>query len=223
VRRSPTALTLQQLPSSGVNLGPCSLASEGRGLQFIAFDAPYLERLIAADAQTEEHFVSYFSELIQLKLRSRLNSREAIEDVQQETFVRVLSQLRGGKGLRQADRLGAYVNAVCNHVLLEHYRSRSKGGTTIEEETETVFVSHEPDALSVLESRENANMVQKILREMPKRDRNLLRSVLLDERDKDEVCEEFGVTRAYLRVLVHRAKQSFKVFYLNRLGEKRAS
>ena len=192
-------------------------------MQFIAFDASYLERLIAADAQTEEHFVSYFSELIQLKLRSRLNSREAIEDVQQETFVRVLSQLRGGKGLRQADRLGAYVNAVCNHVLLEHYRSRHKGVSTIEEETETVFISHEPDALTVLEVRENARMVQKILREMPKRDRNLLRSVLLDERDKDEVCAEFGVTRAYLRVLVHRAKQSFKVFYLNRLGEKRAS
>ena len=95
--------------------------------------------------------------------------------------------------------------------------------STIEEETETVFVSHEPDALTVLEAQENARMVQKILREMPKRDRNLLRSVLLDERDKDEVCAEFGVTRAYLRVLVHRAKQSFKVFYINRLGEKRAS
>jgi RNA polymerase sigma-70 factor, ECF subfamily len=192
-------------------------------LQFIAFDASYLERLIAADARTEDHFVSYFSELIQLKLRSRLNSREAIEDVRQETFVRVLSQLRRGKGLRQADRLGAYVNSVCNHVLLEHYRSRSKGESTIEDEAETVFVSREPDAHAVLEARENAQVVQRILREMPKRDRNLLRSVLLDDRDKDEVCAEFGVTRAYLRVLVHRAKQSFKVFYLNRLGEKRAS
>ncbi len=222
-RRSLSASPLQQLPPSGVNLGACSLASEGRGLQFIAFDASYLERLIAADAGTEEHFVSYFSELIQLKLRSRLNSREAIEDVRQETFVRVFSQLRGGKGIRQADRLGAYVNSVCNHVLLEHYRSRNRTESTIDEESETVFVSRELDALSQVEARENARVVQQILRELSPRDRGLLRSVLLDERDKDEVCAEFGVSRAYLRVLVHRAKQSFKAFYLNRLGERRVS
>jgi len=192
-------------------------------LQFTAFDALYVEKLIAADAGTEEHFVKYFSELIQLKLRSRLNSREAIEDVRQETFVRVLSQLRGGKGLRQADRLGAYVNSICNHVLLEHYRSKGKTESNIDEESETAFVSREPDALSVVEAKENARVVQRILRELPRRDRSLLRSVLLDERDKDEVCAEFGVSRAYLRVLVHRAKQSFKTFYLNRLDEKHAS
>jgi len=220
-RRPVTGLPEEPRPS-GVHLGSCSLASEGRGLQFIAFDASYLDKLTAADARTEDHFVTYFSELIQLKLRSRLNSREAIEDVRQETFVRVLSQLRSGKGLRQPDRLGAFVNSVCNHVLLEHYRSRSRGETNLEDEAETVFVSREPDALKVVEARESARVVQQILRELPKKDRNLLRSVLLDERDKDEVCREFGVTRGYLRVLVHRAKQSFKVFYLNRLGEKRA-
>ena len=222
-RKSLPTRPLQQLPPSSVNLGACSLASGGRGLQFIAFDAAYLEKLVAADARTEEHFVGYFSELIQLKLRSRLNSKEAIEDVRQETFVRVLSQLRGGKGLRQADRLGAYVNSVCNHVLLEHYRSKSKTESNIEEEAETTLVSREPDALSVVEARESARVVQQILRELPTRDRSLLRSVLLDERDKDEVCAEFGVSRAYLRVLVHRAKQSFKTFYLSHLGEKQAS
>jgi RNA polymerase sigma-70 factor, ECF subfamily len=45
--------------------------------------------------------------------------------------------------------------------------------------------------------------------------------VLLEDRDKDEVCAELGVSRDYLRVLVHRAKQSFKSFYVNKLGEQR--
>jgi RNA polymerase sigma-70 factor (ECF subfamily) len=40
--------------------------------------------------------------------------------------------------------------------------------------------------------------------------------VLLEERNKDEVCAEFGITREYLRVLLHRAKQSFKSCYTNR-------
>ena len=67
-------------------------------MEFYAFDASYVERLRSGDANIEGHFVNYFSELIRLKLRSRLNSKEAIEDVRQETFMRVLALLRGESG-----------------------------------------------------------------------------------------------------------------------------
>ena len=43
---------------------------------------------------------------------------------------------------------------------------------------------------------------------------NVLKAVFLEERDRDEVCREFGVDRSYLRVLLHRAKQEFKSEYL---------
>src|SRR5271169_5245308 len=99
-----------------------AVATGEQGLEFFAFDASYVEKLRAGDAHIEGHFVNYFSELIRLKLRSRLSSQEAVEDVRQETFVRVLVQLRGQAGLRQPDRLGSFVNSVCNNVLLEHYR-----------------------------------------------------------------------------------------------------
>ena len=59
--------------------------------------------------------------------------------------------------------------------------------------------------------------VREIVAEMPERDRRIIRGVFLEERDKDEVCRDFGVDRDYLRVLVHRAKQSFKVLYLKSL------
>jgi RNA polymerase sigma-70 factor (ECF subfamily) len=212
---------LKNPTSGGVNLGACSGILGERGLQFVEFDASYLEKLKSRDARTEEHFVNYFSELIRLKLRSRLNSREAIEDVRQETFVRVLATLRSESGLRQPDRLGAFVNSVCNNVLLEQYHSKKKSELTLDDEPESTFVDSEPDALSQLESGDTQRIVREILSELNDRDRSLLRSVLLEERDKDEVCREMGISREYLRVLVHRAKQSFKVFYVNRLGEKR--
>jgi RNA polymerase sigma-70 factor (ECF subfamily) len=34
------------------------------------------------------------------------------------------------------------------------------------------------------------------------------------------VCREFGVDREYLRVLLHRAKQSFKSLYLRKMGNE---
>jgi RNA polymerase sigma-70 factor (ECF subfamily) len=187
-------------------------------LEFFAFDASYVEKLRAGDSHIEGHFVNYFSELIRLKLRSRLNTREAIEDVRQETFMRVLVLLRGEGGLRQPDRLGPFVNSVCNHVLLEHYRSKKKVEAAIDEETETTVAGKEPSALSLLETKDTERVVRQILHELSDRDRRLLQSVLLEERDKDEVCAELGISREYLRVLLHRAKQSFKSFYLSRLG-----
>jgi RNA polymerase sigma-70 factor, ECF subfamily len=172
----------------------------------------------AGDAHTEEHFVSYFSKLIHLKLHSRLHSREAIEDVRQDTFLRVLILLRDKRGLRQPDRLGPFVNSVCNHVLFEHYRSQKRMGATIDDEVRAAVVCREPSALSLLEAKDTERVVRQILNQVPERDRRLLQSVLVEERNKDEVCAEFGITREYLRVLLHRAKQAFKSFYITQLG-----
>ena len=201
-----------------VNLNAPALAGEESRLEFFAFDASYVERLRSGDARIEGHFVNYFSELIRIKLRSRLNSKEAIEDVRQETFMRVLVLLRGEGGLRQPDRLGAFVNSVCNHVLQEHYRSKKRTESTIDDETEATVAGREPSALSLLETKDTERVVRQILNALTERDRRLLQAVLLEERDKDEVCAEFGISREYLRVLVHRAKQSFKSFYIEQLG-----
>ena len=219
VRPPNNRLVLLTGSPSGVNLDALAVAGEEPGLEFFAFDAAYVERLRSGDAHVEGHFVSYFSELIRLKLRSRLTSREAIEDVRQETFVRVLVLLRGEGGLRQPDRLGPFVNSVCNHVLLEHYRSKKRVEASIDDETEATVAGHEPSALSILETKDTERVVRQILNQLTERDRRLLQSVWLEERDKDEVCAEFGISREYLRVLLHRAKQSFKSFYISQLGE----
>ncbi len=191
-----------------------AVATGEHGLEFFAFDTSYVEKLRAGDAHIEGHFVSYFSELIRIKLRSRLSSKEAIEDVQQETFMRVLTLLRREGGLRQPHRLGPFVNSVCNHVLFEHYRSQKRMGATIDDKA--TMAGREPTALSLLEAKETERVVRQILDRLPERDRRLLQSVLLEERNKDEVCAEFGINREYLRVLLHRARQSFKSCYTSR-------
>ena len=178
-------------------------------MQFQAFDQSYVERLRSGDFRTQEHFVAYFSELIQLKLRARLRTPQAIEDVRQETFVRVLTALRNPGGIRQPERLGPFVNSICNHVLMEHYRS-SAHDTPLEDEAEQDFPDPVIDVLGAVAARQMEDKVGEILNEMPEKDRRLIRAIFIQEQDKDEVCREFGVDRDYLRVLLHRAKQSFK-------------
>lgn len=181
-------------------------------MQFQDFDSSYLNRLRSGDFSTQQHFVAYFGELIRLKLGKRLRSSAAIEDVRQETFTRVL-RLVAEQCIQQPERLGALVNSVCNNVLWEHYRSE---GRTVP--AADGFVDAVPDgaisASDAIALRQMQRQVRQILDELSDKNRCLLKALFLDERDKDEVCRDFGVDREYLRVVVHRAKQSFKSHYL---------
>lgn len=187
----------------------------GHPLQFQSFDESYVARLRQGDFRTQEHFVAYFSELIQLKLRSRLQTPQAIEDVRQETFARVLVALRDNK-IRQPERLGAFVNSMCNNVMREYFRS-SQRVSSLEDEEDQDFPAKTADLLGAVAAKQLEEKVREVLEELPERDRRLLREVFFEEREKDAVCLEYGVDRDYLRVLLHRAKQAFKALYLKSL------
>jgi RNA polymerase sigma-70 factor, ECF subfamily len=188
-------------------------SSRGRSLSFHAFDHAYVERLRMGELRTMEHFVSYFSDLLQLKLRSRLHSPQAIEDARQETFTRVFAALRDDK-IRQPERLGSYVFSICQNVLLEGHRSAQRD-IPLEDEDGHDYPDRRVDIFGAFAEKQTQEKVRDVLDKLPELDRRLLRDVFLEERDKDEVCRDFGVTRDYLRVLVFRAKQSFKLLYLD--------
>jgi RNA polymerase sigma-70 factor (ECF subfamily) len=183
-------------------------------VQLYSFDDDYVRRLRERDPWTEEHFLRYFNELLLIKLRSRLSSIEAVHDVRQEVFVRVFRTLRSPEGVRDGRKLGAFVNSVCNNVLLESFRTK-KGGENLTDEHDQVA----DESLSVEEALvtgETKAQVQRILDQLEPRDAKLLRLVFLEERDKDEICREYGVDRDYLRVLLHRAKEKFRSAFLRR-------
>lgn len=189
-------------------------------MQFHAFDKHYLEQLSSGDFRTQEHFVSYFSELIRLKLSKRLHSRSEVDDARQETFARVFAALRKPDGIREPERLGAFVNSVCNNVLLEYYRSASHEATSDDEEAEANIPDPAISVVDVIANRQTQRNVREILNQLQEKDRRLIKEVFLEERDKDEVCRELGVDREYLRVLLHRAKKSFKSVYLKRMTKE---
>jgi RNA polymerase sigma-70 factor (ECF subfamily) len=188
-------------------------------LQFYSFNAGYVESLCAGDQLVQEHFVGYFTELLHLKLRTRLQSQQAIEDISQETFARVLSALRKDGCLREPERLGAFVNTVCNHVLFEHYRSAGRS-ESLDVEGRPELAAKGADALEIAAAGQIKDKVREILLDLDPHDRSLLQAVFIDERDRDQVCREFNVDRDYLRVLLHRAKQEFKTVYVKRMGNQ---
>ncbi len=179
-------------------------------MEFFSFDLPYLERLRAGDPPTEQHFVAYFEQLLRIKLRSRRLPSDKADDLRQETFIRVIALVRKD-GVRQPERFGAFVNSICNNVLLEYYRTILRNQPMDDSYFE--IADKVLDLEGALCSKESAKHVRQILDEMPKRDRDLLRAIFFDEKEKDAICLEFGVNRDYLRVLLLRAKDKFKILY----------
>jgi RNA polymerase sigma-70 factor (ECF subfamily) len=181
-------------------------------VELFGFDRAYVERLRDGDPATEHHFVTYFDQLLRIKLRARMLASETVEELRQETFSRVIAALRKEGGIRQPERLGAFVNSICNNVLLEFYRTRSHLQPLEDfhlERTDKVL-----DLEGLLVTRQSQEQVRHILGHLPKKDQRVLRAIFLEEKDKDEVCRIFGVDRDYLRVLLHRAKDKFRVLYL---------
>jgi len=186
-------------------------------MTFQSFDADYIKRLTDGDALVEDHFAAYFTKMLVLKLRSRLRSPELIEDIRQETLLRVLQILRNKGGVEHPERFGAFVNAVSNNVLMEFCRTETRHDPMDEHarEPEDTTVDMDADLITLDTKRQ----VRQILDELPARDRRLLAAVYLQENDKSEICRRQKVDPDYLRVLLHRAKGRFRKAYTKRCGD----
>jgi len=181
-------------------------------VELFAFTREYVERLREGDPSTEQHFFAYFDQLLRIKLRAKMLASETVEDLRQETYIRVLVNLRKGEdAVRQPERFGAYVNSVCNYVLMEFYRASNK--TSPWDDSYQELPDHAVDTEGMLVSKQSRERVRQVLQALPKKDRDLLWAFFIEEKDKDEVCRQFGVDREYFRVLLHRAKDKFRVLY----------
>jgi RNA polymerase sigma factor (sigma-70 family) len=156
-----------------------------------------------------------------MKLRSRRVSPEMAEDVRQETLLRVLKALRHGSGVSQPERFGAFVNSVCNNVLLELLHKQSKHPLLSEDAPEPADSRINMDAGLVTEQRKR--MVDGVLKDLPSKDREILRLVFYEEVDRKEISDKLHVDQEYLRVLLHRAKARFEAAYLRRHGSVRTA
>jgi len=190
-------------------------------LDFHQFSESYIHELRAQDTTTEAHFVAYFSRLLQNKLRRRLACPEHIKDVQQETLLRAWAAVRAEGGIRQPERFGAFVSSVCNNILRESYRSQARTRALEDLQLDPADQSMSPDGMVLV--AETKKQVQDVLARLCAKDQKLLRAVFFEQRDKDEVCSELGVSREYLRVLLHRAKQQFMAQYTHVSASPRRS
>jgi RNA polymerase sigma-70 factor (ECF subfamily) len=178
------------------------------GLERKVFNEDYVNRLTQGDSETEAHFTSYFGALLLIKLRGRLRSPQLVDDARQETFLRVLNALRNKGGIQYPERLGGFVNSVCENVLSELFRAGSRFQQVPENAVEPADEAASPERQCLSEERKS--IIRREMVSLAAADQQILRKVFLEEQDKDQICKDLGIDRDYLRVRVHRALARFR-------------
>mgnify|MGYP001616804857 CR=1 FL=1 len=137
-----------------------------------------------------------------------------VEDVVQETLLRALNALREHK-VHKPENLGAFLSGVCNNVILEYQRRVWREGLPEPTAEQGPVVAPEAEALELHEQ------IATTLAQLSPRDGELLRAFYLQERDKDEICRDTGLSDTQFRVALFRAKERFRKIYLG--GLKRST
>jgi len=157
---------------------------------------------MAHDPAIEKHFVRYFGHLIRVVVLARAGAWRLVEDVQQETFLRVLRILDKEGGLKNPERLGALVYSVCRRVLAEQLRQQGEGVRQGEQDEPSYHVLMDEGLIRW----ENHRAVERALSVLTPIERQAVRMVFLEELDRRQVGQHLGLSPDYLRVVLCRAK-----------------
>jgi RNA polymerase sigma-70 factor, ECF subfamily len=187
----------------------------------LVFEDTDIPRLMGGDPETVRVFASYYGELLHIKLRSRFRDLFWIDDIRQETLLRVLTTLRDDPGsISQPDLIGRYVNAVCRNVILERFRLDGRHLPSTPDPEKLEIPDQSADLEANLINSENQELVSRVLEDLPERDRQLLTEICQEDHDKAEICRRHGVDRGYLRVLLFRARNRLKDLLVLRTRKK---
>jgi len=131
-----------------------------------------------------------------------------VDDIVQETLTRFLVATREEK-IQNPAAVGAFVNGICRNVISE-YRRRNMRDEPMPE------VVPEPPGKAIPEADlfELRQAIAQGLEQLSERDRRVLRGFYLEEKSKEEILKQTGMTDENFRVVLCRAKEKFRAIYV---------
>jgi len=131
-----------------------------------------------------------------------------VDDIVQEAMARFLVASQKDK-VKNPDAAGAFLLGICRNVISE-YRRRFRREDPMPE------VIPEPPGKSLPETDlfEYRQAIAEAMRQLPERDRDILRAFYLEEKTKEDILAQTGLTDQNFRVVLFRAKEKFRRLYL---------
>jgi RNA polymerase sigma-70 factor, ECF subfamily len=141
-----------------------------------------------------------------------------VDDIVQETLARFLVATRDERIQNPIAAEGAFLNGICRNVISE-YRRRNLRDEPMPE------IMPEPPSRSIADTDlfELRQAIAQGLGQMSERDRGVLRGFYLEEKSKEEILRQTGLSDDNFRVVLCRAKERFRAIYAEQTKHRTAS
>jgi len=162
-----------------------------------------------------EQLYAVFSRGVRFYLCRQLGPEE-LEDRVHDTFLIVVQAVRRGE-LRDPNRLMGFVRTVVRRQVAAHIdRAVHLRKGRIELHAGLAISDQRSDPEQELMARQKVELMEKVLRSVSRRDREILTRFYLLEQTQEQICREMKLTETQFRLLKSRAKARF-----GELGKRR--
>jgi RNA polymerase sigma-70 factor, ECF subfamily len=185
-----------------------------------ASDWPLLvSRIRARDPSAMEEMYRMFSTGIRFLLYRQLGPND-LDDKVHDVFV-IITEAICNDELREPERLMGYVHTVVRRQVATHIdhavnTRRNRVDMDFEESLSDKHLDPERAAIA----RENFGLAMRVLKGIPKRDREVLTRFYLDEESAEEICRNMDLSETQFRLIKSRAKARFGELGKRRLASR---
>jgi RNA polymerase sigma-70 factor (ECF subfamily) len=179
-----------------------------------------VERIRAGEQSAMEDLYDVFSKGIRFYLCRHLGPQD-LEDRLHDIFLIVAQSIRKGD-LREPERLMGYVYTVVRRQVAAQIDSAVQARRSLADLDCGMNLSDQhPDPERIAIEQENEAVALRILRSLPKRDREVLIRFYLEEQQPERICRELGLTETQFRLVKSRAKARFGELARTRLARRK--
>ncbi len=167
-----------------------------------------VQRIQCNDQLALEELYTLFSRGIKFLIVRQLG-RQDIDDRVHDTFVIVVQAIQRGE-LRDPERLMGFVRTIVRRQIasfIEKNYTRRRDELDIDGNVKIADSHISPEEGAI--RSQNAQIMEDILRDCSRRDREILTRFYLLEQPQGQICEEMGLNDTQFRLLKSRAKQRF--------------
>jgi len=176
---------------------------------------PLVERIRTGDQAAIEELYNVFAKGIRFFLWRQLGMQD-LDDRVHDIFLMVVQSIQRGE-LREPERLMGYVRTVVRRQTAGYIQGAVHARRShVALDTSSPLRARESDPEHRVIEEEQTEVAMRVLRSLPKRDREVLVRFYLREQLPEQICREMEMTETQFRLIKSRAKSRY-----GELGKRR--
>lgn len=169
-----------------------------------------LARISAGDKIAEQQLVTTYYRGLFFILNRQTNNHSLSEDLAQDTFVIVIQKARAGQ-INNPAALSAFIRQTGVNLLIAHCRKEQRRDTHGVDDIDVHAPSDTMEISQALHNIKTLDLVRQMMIELPTdRDRDILRSYFIYDKNKQQICQEMELTAEHFDRVLFRARQRLK-------------